>query len=451
MKKIFTLVFACLTAMAAMAQSEDTSGSNAWGLSGSGTEADPYQISSADDFSKMAAKCTSEHKGTGEYFKMMNDIDFGGSADSPVQLPAIGKDGSAQITKIAFGFDGTFDGDNHTITGIYHTNNANDAKGKYNALFGCVDKNGVVKNIIMGKDNHIESFSYTGTIASLNMGKIENCTNNADITGAQSFAAGICCYMLNGCGTIENCKNYGNIVSMTYASGICAGSQSGKSVSAYTYLVNECVNYGNMSSTNGVGCAGIAGAYSGAVKNCTNNGNIDDTKGTAKSRQYTAGIISCPSFAVDIDGCINNGTVSGVKSVAGIVGNVMKGDEAATVIKNCTNNGAVEGDDYVAGIVANTARSKDVVSIESCTNNGAVSSTATTDNIGNLCGSANIALGDGNVIAEGLTRYVLDTSSTGINNAIADKQAVKNGKCIKNGRVVIINGDNEYSVGGIKL
>ncbi len=419
MKKIFTLVFVCVTAMAAMAQSEDT-GSNAWGLSGSGTEADPYKVSTADDFAKMATNCTSEHKGTGEYFKMTNDIDFGGSADTPVQLPAIGKDGSAQITKIAFGFDGTFDGDNHTITGIYHTNNANNAKGKYNALFGCVDKNGVVKNVVMGKDNHIESYSYTGSIVSLNMGKIENCTNNADITGVQSFAGGICAYMLNGCGTIEKCKNYGNVISMTYASGICAGSQSGKTITTYTCLVEECVNYGNMSTTNGIGSAGIAGAYSGAVKNCTNNGNIDDSNGTAKSRQYTAGIISCPSYAAEVDGCINNGTVKGVKSVAGIVGNVMKGDEAAAVVKNCTNNGAV-------------------------------SSTATTENIGNLRGSANIALGNGNVIAEGLTHYTLDPASTGISDAIVDKQAVKNGKCIKNGRIVIINGDREYSVDGVKL
>lgn len=450
MKKIFTLVLVCITAMAAMAQSEDT-GSNAWGLSGSGTEADPYKVSSADDFAKMAANCTSEHKGTGEYFKMTNDIDFGGSADAPVQLPAIGKDGSAQIAKIAFGFDGTFDGDNHTITGIYHTNNANDAKGKYNALFGCVDKNGVVKNVVMGKDNHIDSYSYTGSIVSLNMGKIENCTNNADITGAQSFAGGICAYMLNGCGTIEKCKNYGNIISMTYASGICAGSQSGKTITTYTYLVDECVNHGNMSTTNGIGSAGIAGAYSGAVKNCINNGNIDDSNGTAKSRQYTAGIISCPSYAAEVDGCINNGMVNGVKSVAGIVGNVMKGDEAATVVKNCTNNSTVCGEDFVAGIVANTARNQDVVSIESCTNNGAVSSSATTENIGNLRGFANIALGNGNVIAEGLTRYTLDPASTGISDAIVDKQAVKNGKCIKNGRIVIINGDREFSVGGVKL
>lgn len=450
MKKIFTLVFLCVTAMTAMAQTDVATEPTTWELTGSGTEADPYQIKTADDFSKMATNCTATHKGTGEYFKMMNDIDFGGKATSPVQLPAIGKEENAQIAKIAYGFDGTFDGDNHTIKGIYHTNNGNNAEGKYNGLFGCIDKNGVVKNIVISKDNHIESYGYTGTIASLNMGKIENCVNNADVIGAGTFAGGICGYMVNGYGTIENCKNYGNVSAMTYAAGICGGSQSGKSITTYTYIVNKCENRGNISTTNGVGSAGIAASFSGAVKNCTNYGSIDDTKGSAKSRQYTAGIVSCPSYAVDIDGCINNGVVNGVKNVAGIVANVMKGENTAVAIKNCTNNGVISGQDYVAGIAANSARTKDLVSIDGCTNNGEVSSTAQTSNIGNLRGTDNIALGS-NVIAETLTWFALDASPTGINNVVAGKQTIKNGKYIKNGRVVIINGDRQYTIDGIKF
>ncbi len=452
MKKIFTLVFTCVTAMSAMAQTGAATEPTAWGLSGSGTEADPYQIKTADDFTKMAQSCTASHKGTGEYFKMMNDIDFGGKATSPVQFPAIGKDGNAAIANIAYGFDGTFDGDNHTIKGIYHTNNGMNPDGKYNGLFGCIDKNGVVKNIVISKDNHIESYNYVGTIASLNMGKIENCVNNADVTAANSFAGGICGYMVKGCGTIENCKNYGKVISMTYAAGICGGSQSGKTITTYAYLVNECENHGNISTTNGVGSAGIAASYSGTLKNCTNYGNIDDTNGTAKYKQHTAGIVSCLSYLVEIDGCVNNGTVNGVKNVGGIVANVIKVDDKAISIKNCLNNGVITGQDYVAGIAANSARTKGVVSIVSCTNNGVVSSTATTANIGNLRGTDNIALGNGNVIAETLTHYNLDDQeSTGISNVIVAKQTVKNGKYIENGRVVIVKDNKEYSVGGFSF
>ena len=452
MKKIFTLIFACIAAMTAMAQSDGSTVTNAWGLKGTGTEADPYLVSTAADFKAMAEKCNAKHKGTGEYFKMTNDIDFGGSADNPVQLPAIGKDGNAQIANIAYGFDGSFDGDGHTISGIYHTESDNNAKGKYNGLFGCIDKNGVVKDIIFSKNNYITGYNYVGSIVSLNMGIIENCTNYADITATGFAAGGICGFMVNGCGTIKDCENYGDVKAMTYASGICGGSQSGKSVTTYNYLIENCTNSGNLSTTNGVGSAGIAGSYSGAVKNCTNSGNADDTQGTSKSKLYTAGIVSCASFAVDIDGCTNSGSINGVKNVGGILGNAMKGDNAATTIKNCTNNGTVSGQDrYVAGIVGNSARDPEVVSVASCTNNGEVTSTGTTEFIGNLRGNTTIAIGEGNVIGAGLKALPLDPAPTGINNINANTSRTANGVFLRNGKIVIVKNNKEYTAGGIQM
>ena len=451
MKKIFTLIFACIAAMTAMAQSDGSTVTNAWGLKGTGTEADPYLVSTAADFKAMAEKCNAKHKGTGEYFKMTNDIDFGGSADNPVQLPAIGKDGNAQIANIAYGFDGSFDGDGHTISGIYHTESDNNAKGKYNGLFGCIDKNGVVKDIIFSKNNYITGYNYVGSIVSLNMGIIENCTNYADITATGFAAGGICGFMVNGCGTIKDCENYGDVKAMTYASGICGGSQSGKSVTTYNYLIENCTNSGNLSTTNGVGSAGIAGSYSGAVKNCTNSGNADDTQGTSKSKLYTAGIVSCASFAVDIDGCTNSGSINGVKNVGGILGNAMKGDNAATTIKNCTNNGTVSGQDrYVAGIVGNSARDPEVVSVASCTNNGEVTSTGTTEFIGNLRGNTTIAIGEGNVIGAGLKALPLDPAPTGINNINANTSRTANGVFLRNGKIVIVKNNKQYTIGGIQ-
>lgn len=449
MKKTFTFIFACIAAMTAMAQSDGSTVS--WGLNGTGTEADPYIISTAADFAAMANNCNADHKGTGEYFKMTNDIDFGGSEANPMQLPAIGKDGNAQITKIAYGFDGTFDGDGHTVSGIYHTENGNNAEGKYNALFGCIDKNGVVKNIVFSENNHITSYNYVGSIASLNMGTIENCSNYADITATNFAAGGICGFMVNGNGNVKDCHNYGNVTAMTYASGICGGSQSGKSITTYSYLIEDCTNSGNLSTSNGLGSAGIAGSYSGAIRNCTNNGNVDDTQGTAKSKQYTAGIVSCASNAVDIEGCTNSGSINGVKNVGGIVGNVMKGDEAATAISNCVNNGAVSGQDlYVAGIVGNSARAEGLVSVVKCTNNGEVTSTGTSEFIGNLRGNTTIALGDSNVIGAGLKVLPLDpTDPTGISDVNVNKTA--NGVFLRNGKIVIVKNNKEYTVGGVQM
>ena len=106
-------------------------------------------------------------------------------------------------------------------------------------------------------------------------------------------------------------------------------------------------------------------------------------------------------------------------------------------------------DAYVAGIVANTARAEGLVSVASCTNKGKVSTTAATELVGNLRGNSTIALGEGNIIADGLTAYALDPKGTGINNVRLG--ATKNGKFVKNGRVVIINNGNEYNLNGTKF
>ena len=154
---------------------------------------------------------------------------------------------------------------------------------------------------------------------------------------------------------------------------------------------------------------------------------------------------------MDIEGCTNSGSINGVKNVGGIVGNVMKGDEAATAISNCVNNGAVSGQDlYVAGIVGNSARAEGLVSVVKCTNNGEVTSTGTSEFIGNLRGNTTIALGDGNVIGAGLKVLPLDpTGPTGISDVNVNKTA--NGVFLRNGKIVIVKNNKEYTVGGVQM
>lgn len=77
MKKIFTLIIACIAAIAATAQTEGAT--TTWGLTGEGTEANPYCIYTADDLYTMAKNCNADHKGTGEYFVLKNDIYFDGA------------------------------------------------------------------------------------------------------------------------------------------------------------------------------------------------------------------------------------------------------------------------------------------------------------------------------------------------------------------------------------
>ena len=427
-----------------------------WGLQGSGTQNDPYQISSASDFATIAEKISATNTGEGEYFKVMNDIDFGGSDAYQVQLPSIGKAAITNVASVAWGFEGTLDGDNHEIKGIYHTANSNSKEGQFNALFSSLGENGIIKNLIFGEDNYVNAYNYVAPFASISKGAIENCTNNADITATNAFASGICGQMIGGKGTISSCTNNGNISAMTYAVGIIAGTQSGAAVSNYAYLVEDCVNNGTMSTLNDLGVAGIAGSYSGSLVNCTNNGDINGNAHGKTTAQYAAGIVASVSYPVEISVCVNNGKVSGVKNVAGILAILMAGDNSAFTITDCKNYGEISASgDYVAGIIANTMRGSaddQLVSVADCYNGAEVSSTSETSFIGNLRGTEAIALGDGNSIEEGLTRYCLDGDTAYFDFILNDEKNIQSvRKYILNGEIFILRNGKIFNLQGIEL
>jgi len=439
-----TILLLCV-AVATML-STSVNAQNAWGLAGSGTKADPYQVTSAADFAALANNISAENKGTGEYFKLMNDVDFGGTAENPVEYPNIGKTGVSSLINVNYGFDGTFDGNNKTISGIYATNNAKNTNGYWNALFCAVDTNGVVKNVVMGKNNHLVGYTYTSSIVSINRGLVQGCTNYADMTNENSYAAGICGFLLNGLGSVVDCTNYGNITSKTYACGVVGGSQNIFGDVTYTTRVSGNVNHGKMLSTAGTGASGIMGMFCGGeLTNNTNNGEID---GSATNGSYAAGIVSSLYKFNDnmCYGNVNNGKVAGYKYVGGVFAYVMRTTLTSIVITNQTNNGAVSGNVNTAGIVGSTIMAQDVVLIDGCTNNGAVECNDEATG-GNLRGNALIALGDNNVIGKGLKRYDLDPIATAIDDVKVEKLA-KAHKYIMNGQLVIEMDGVKYNAAG---
>ena len=79
--------FSSLTAKLAALLFAFTCASNAWGaLSGSGTEADPYLISSKDDMVEFGSNFLSYTPNSANYFKVVNDIDLQGVSWTPISL-----------------------------------------------------------------------------------------------------------------------------------------------------------------------------------------------------------------------------------------------------------------------------------------------------------------------------------------------------------------------------
>ena len=346
MKKLFTLCAAFMASCSLMLAD------NVYGFAGSGTAEDPYQITKAQDFYTLAEKITADNTGLGEYFALQNDIDFENG-----QLPSIAKAAITNITTVAYGFEGTLDGQGYSITSIAHTQNGNNDEGKFNSLISSLGENGVIRNLVCDKST-IDSYNYAAPFACVSKGLIEGCVNRCTVTAANAFAAGICGYMIVGKGTISDCTNYGAITATTYACGIVGGTQSGKSITDYQYLVSDCQNYGKLAATNAStsGCGGIAGSYSGRVYDCVNYADID-----AEGKQYASGIVAFGAYALDVLTCTNAGNITGGKKVGGIVGHV---GQAGAVIDGCINgayaednttiNGTVSGTENVGGIIGNS-------------------------------------------------------------------------------------------------
>ena len=81
-----------------------------------GTEAEPYQIKTAADLVKLSDDVNSGTSYRNKYFKLMDDIDFSYTSDWNDITST-----ENNFTPIGFGqndFQGTFDGNDNTISGI---------------------------------------------------------------------------------------------------------------------------------------------------------------------------------------------------------------------------------------------------------------------------------------------------------------------------------------------
>lgn len=270
-------------------------------FTGAGTASSPYLISSAADLRLMSDECRNGNTFKGKYFRMTNDIVINRNVlnsntgepndDSNFErwIP-IGRGGSYKN----YGFYGTFDGDNHVISGIYiNRPNINDNLG----LFG-IAVNTTIKNIII-KDSYIKgngafvlgngvkdgSSGYAGTIINChNYGTIEG-TNVAGVTLSASY--------------VKQCSNYGIITGISSSGGVCNTADD----------IIDCANYGKVSSSESH-AGGVVRLINSSVKNCVNYGTV--------TSYFKSGGICGRTSSATIKNCVNLGTVDG-KDISGAI------------------------------------------------------------------------------------------------------------------------------------
>lgn len=185
---------------------------------------------------------------------LTDNIDLAGQPWVPIGRPENGY--------ITDAYGGVFDGQGHTISGLYI-----DADAANYGLFGMVN-GGTVKNLKV--QGQVTAKSYVGGIVGkLQTGTIENCSFSGAVTATNKtgYAGGIVGYVNYGANTtITGCCNSAD-VSGSYAGGILGCDNQNKNNTAIT----GCYNTGTITGATRSG--GIAGQQSkGSISYCYSTG-----------------------------------------------------------------------------------------------------------------------------------------------------------------------------------
>ncbi|MBM6669917.1 fimbrillin family protein [Phocaeicola coprophilus] len=159
-------------------------------------------------------------------------------------------------------YNGTFDGNGKTITGL----TVNQSEKNYAGLFGCLGSDGKVQNLTL-ENVHISGVFYVGSVVGTNFGTVSGCTASGNITGTESCIGGV---VGQNRGTVTGCTVSGNISSNQYTGGV-VGENFG-TVSACYHATGDVT--GNINYVGGV----VGWNYYGTVTACYHvNGNVTAT------------------------------------------------------------------------------------------------------------------------------------------------------------------------------
>ena len=242
-------------------------------------------------------------------------------------------------------FKGTFDGGDHTISGlkITSTSGDNDAVG----LFGIVD-GGTVKNLNLTDVNiNVASSNLAGAAIGmmLNGATADKITVSGAVTGNDGVGGIVGRLIIYG--TISNCTNNASVTSSYGGIGGIVGKpyyEDDTNTSTFASITN-CINNGTVTAPMYVG--GIAGLARANVTGCTNNGEV-------KGGTQTGGIIGQLIAAGTVSGNENKVKISGKNHLGGIIGDYSQSSAYTynnVSIANNINRGELAATEQCAAIM----------------------------------------------------------------------------------------------------
>ena len=210
----------------------------------------------------------------------------GGKSDINITLDTdidlTGKDWTPIGTGTRNLYSGTFDGGGHTITGLTFTTN-----DEYVGLFGCLDRTGTVKNVVMEGvqiTNDNES-SDVGGVVGFSLGTIENCSVSGSVSGTV-IVGGVVGAQWGG--SITGCSSSATVKGTLNVGGV-AGQTTGNATLTACYATGNVII--EIDPVKNISGGGLVGFNEGnGVLACYATGNVTST-GSSTGNVHIFGLL----------------------------------------------------------------------------------------------------------------------------------------------------------------
>ena len=211
----------------------------------------------------------------------------GGKSDINITLDTdidlTGKDWTPIGTDYDNSYKGTFDGGGHTITGLTFTTN-----DEYAGLFGCLNRAGTVKNVVM-KDVQITNnrswSAFAGGVAGYSWGTIENCSVSGSVSGTV-YVGGVVGVQIGG--SITGCSSSATVKGTVDVGGVAGQTNSSATLTACYATGNVIIEIDPIKNISGGGLVGFNGGN--GVLACYATGNVTST-GSSTGNVHIFGLL----------------------------------------------------------------------------------------------------------------------------------------------------------------
>ena len=262
-------------------------------------------ITTVDELLQLAKDCSLDTYSTHRTVLLDADLDLVGQGFAGIPI-----------------FNGTFDGQGHTISNL---NLVQD--GSVVGFFRYLESDAVVQNLtLQGRAMPEGSRRTIGSVAGSNAGTVKNCSF-VGVSSGVSMVGGIVGQNLSG-GVVDGCTVTGSVYGAHFVGGI-AGDNHGviancvnkasvntkveqNEIDISSLTLKDLIGTENVADITDIG--GVAGSSAGVVKNCQNLGTV----GYQHMGYNVGGIVGSQTGYVTA--CTNYGTVYARKEAGGIVG-----------------------------------------------------------------------------------------------------------------------------------